>query len=84
MLLNYSQEDLASSYGFANYDYFLNICSYMQGSTDDYTVSAKSLAVNTITIKPLIAYIIGIVFAIVIPLAILITGIVVWFKRRHL
>ena len=56
----------------------------MQGSTDDYTVSAKSLAVNTITIKPLIAYIIGIVFAIVIPLAILITGIVVWFKRRHL
>lgn len=84
MLLNYTQEELASSYGFANYDYFFNICSYMQGNTDDYTVSAKSLLVNTISIKPITAYVIGIIFAILIPAAILIAGIVVWFKRRHL
>ena len=27
-----------SSYGFANYDYFMNICSFMQGNTEDYTI----------------------------------------------
>lgn len=84
MMLNYTQEDLSSTYGFANYDYFMNICSYMQGNTDDYTVSAKSLSINTITIKPVTAYVLGIIFAILVPVIILIAGIVVWFKRRHL
>lgn len=84
MLLNYSKEDLSSTYAFANYDYFLNICSYMQGNTDDYTVSPKSLALNTIEIQPIWALIIGAIFVIVVPIAILIAGIVIWLKRRHL
>lgn len=83
MLLNYTQDVLSSTFGFANYDYFMNICSYMQGNTDDYTVSAKSLYMETIEVQPLVAIIIGIVFAILVPIIILISGIVVWFKRRH-
>ena len=83
MLLNYTPDVLSSTFGFANYDYFMNICSYMQGNTDDYTVSAKSLYMDTIEVKPLVAIIIGIIFAILIPIIVLISGVVVYFKRRH-
>lgn len=83
MLLNYTQEVLTSTFGFANYDYFMNICSYMQGNTDDYTVSARSLYMETIEIKPVVAVGLGIILAIIIPVIVLISGIVVWFKRRH-
>lgn len=84
MLMNFSQDDVSSSYGFANYDYFINICSFMQGNTNDYTVSAKSLSADTISITPAAACVIGIIFVILIPLILLIAGIVVWIKRRHL
>ena len=84
MLLNFTKDDMDASYGFANYDYFMNICSFMQGNTDDYTISPKSMKASALMIKPIVAYAIGIIFVIVIPLILLITGIVVWFKRRHL
>lgn len=84
MLLNYSQEEIAQSFGFANYDYFFNVCSYMKGDTDDYTVSAKSLSVETITIKPIMVLILAIIFVALVPVIALVSGIVVWFKRRHL
>ena len=84
MLLNYSQEEIAQSFGFANYDYFFNVCSYMNGDTDNYTVSAKSLSVETITIKPIMVLILAIIFVALVPVIALVSGIVVWFKRRHL
>lgn len=84
MLLNFSQEEMSSTYGLANYDYFFNLCSYMCGNTDEYTVSAKSLLSNRISIQPNTAYAIGVVIVILIPLVILCAGIVVWFRRRHL
>ncbi len=84
MLLNVTSDVLAANYGFANYDYFMNICSFMHGNTDDYTVSAKSLYMDTIEITLLAAVIIGIILAILIPIIVLVSGIVVWFKRRHM
>lgn len=84
MLLTFGREKVSSDYGFANYDYFLNICGYMQGNTDAYTVLPKSLLTDRIAINPISAYVIGIIFVILFPAAILIAGIVVWCKRRHL
>ena len=84
MLLDFPRETVSLTYGFANYDYFLNICSYMQGNKGGYTASPKSLMTDTLSINPVSVYTIGILFVILIPTAILITGIVVWFKRRHL
>ena len=56
----------------------------MHGNTDDYTESAKSLYIDTIEITLLAGVIIGIILAIHIPIIVLVSGIVVWFKRRHM
>ncbi|MCX7714206.1 MAG: GldG family protein [Clostridia bacterium] len=76
--------DTLTNYGFANYDLYMNVVNFLQGSKDDYSIQAKSLIGDTITVSTLDAIILGAVFVIVIPLCVLIFGIVVWARRRHL
>jgi hypothetical protein len=84
MLLSISPEQVSNGFGFANYDYFMNINNLMQGSIDSFEVGEKTLVGNTITIKPIAQLTIGFIFAILIPVVILVIGIVIWVKRRNL
>lgn len=73
-----------AQYNFANYDLYNNVMNFLQGSKDDYSIEAKSLITDMITVPALDSVIILAVFMVVIPLAVLITGIVIWARRRHL
>ncbi len=84
MLLSIPPSQVTNSFGFANYDYFMNINNLMQGSEDSFEVGEKRLVGNAVTMAPVMKLFIGFVFIILIPLGILAAGIVIWFRRRHL
>lgn len=84
MLMSIPPSQVTNSFGFANYDYFMNINSLMLNSTDSFEVGEKRLVGSTVTIAPAIKLIIGFVFVILIPIGILAAGIIIWVKRRNL
>lgn len=84
MLLSIPPSQVTNGFGFANYDYFMNINGLMRGSTESFEVGEKRLVGNTVTIAPVIGLLIGFVFVIVIPLGILAAGIIIWFRRKNL
>lgn len=77
-----------NSSAFANSSYLVDMVKYATDTTNsDMGVTIKSVEVNALdlTMSASVATIIGLViFTIIIPLAILIAGIVVFLKRRHL
>lgn len=84
MLLSIPPAQVTNSFGFANYDYFMNINNLMQGSTDGFEVGEKQLVGSTVVIAPVTGLAIGFVFVILVPLGILAAGIVIWFRRKNL
>lgn len=76
-------KELLDQFGLANGDLYMNVTKYMQGSQEDYSVPAKSFTADKITISG-VDYLLLIVVVGVLPIIALITGIVVWFRRRHL
>lgn len=77
------QSYLAQS-AFANKDFYLNVSAYMTDKQDDIYIRPKDVAPALLAISLQQALIFGVITLIVIPLAILITGIVIWLRRRHL
>ena len=77
-------EDNLASFGLANYDYAASVLTYLGGNYDDYSISPKYLSSGILFMDESQAFIFGGLFAILVPLAVLIYGIVVWFKRRNL
>lgn len=75
---------ISENYNFANYDLYMNVLNFLQGSRDDYSIESKSLISDRLTVPALDSIIILAVILVVIPLAVLITGIVIWARRRHL
>lgn len=82
-LLNITESNL-QSFGFANYDYAGSVLSYLGGNYEDYSISPKYLSSGKLFIDGSAALILGGIFVILVPLAILIYGIVIWVKRRNL
>lgn len=77
-------EEALASFGFANYDYMENVLNFLRASYEDYTISPKYLSSGRLMMDGLTGFIIGGIAAILIPLGVLIYGIVVWVRRRHL
>ena len=77
-----------NSSAFANSTYLVDMVKYATDTTNsDMGVTIKSVEVNALdlTMSASLATVIGLViFTIIIPLGILIAGIVVFLKRRHL
>lgn len=64
--------------------FFLNSLMWMQDKTDDFFIAPKSYEMPRLQITALQATITGIAVVVVLPLLILITGFVVFLRRRHL
>lgn len=69
---------------FANYDYITNVLTFLHGTYEDYSISPKYLSSGRLMMDGMQGLIFGGIFAILVPLAVLIYGIVVWVRRRHL
>lgn len=68
----------------ANLDFFMNSVSWAQGKKDSISVRPKSLDNYTLQVSGLSRLTASAFVVIVIPAVVLITGVVVWIKRRKL
>ena len=69
---------------FANKDFYFNIISNMSGNENSIYIRAKDITSSNIVMPALTGIIYAGVTVIIIPLALIIAGIVIWIKRRHL
>lgn len=67
-----------------NYLFFMNICSYLQDEVDTLYIPAKTFENTRMSTTMGIAVTGGIVFVIVIPLAIVGIGVFIWMRRKNL
>lgn len=67
---------------FANTELFGNTLSYMVPMMSHVSISTINMETEYLTIPMVTQIVLGVVIVIVIPLVILITGLVIWLKRR--
>lgn len=65
-----------------NSEYFLNFFNKLTERKDVVNIASKSMGYQELNMNPHYVLVIGIVFALVLPILLLITGIVVWLIRR--
>ncbi|WP_312644955.1 GldG family protein [Hydrogenoanaerobacterium sp.] len=68
---------------FANSEYLLNLFHSLSERKDIIKIPSKTIAGNALNMTQSKANGLGLVFALLLPLAILGTGIVIWMYRRH-
>lgn len=69
---------------FSNQEVALAAANYLGGYTPDVSITAKSFSTSTLTISTSQIYLFGMLFLVVLPLIVIVIGIVVWLRRRHL
>lgn len=75
-------EQMVATGQFANTDLFANTIDYMAEAGSSVSIPVTSLTASYLNIPVGLVNILGAVFVIVLPLAILITGLVIWLRRR--
>lgn len=77
------ESSLLSGSTFVNGKYYIALLNSLMGRESTFSVTAKTLDNTTLTLTNFQILFIGAVFAIIIPLVLLVLGIVVWLRRRH-
>lgn len=67
-----------------NYRLMTVIFDYLQDTSDSLYISGKSIEATNITTTQADFLLYGLLFVILIPAAIIVTGIVIWARRKHL
>ncbi|MDR2177186.1 MAG: GldG family protein [Treponema sp.] len=68
---------------FGNSAFFLDLLGNLSGREDQIYVQDKTLGFSSMTVTGGQLIVLGIIFIVLIPLAVLVSGIVVWLRRRH-
>lgn len=84
LLLSIEPDIITNSYGFENYDFYMNLLQTMQGEDNSVVIGSKSLLGSQLNLTVRQGRAMGVIAIVVIPVVILIAGIFIWFKRRHL
>ena len=77
------ESSLLSGSTFVNGKYYISLLNSLLGRESNFSITAKTLDTTTLTMTNFQILSIGAVFAIIIPLALLVVGVVVWLRRRH-
>ena len=80
----YMHSTFINDSGFANKDFLVNAIKYITGSTSLLSIGPKNLTPSTIAIDASQANFLTILVIIIIPLAILACGVIVWIRRKNL
>jgi hypothetical protein len=62
----------------------MNSLTWLEDRPENISVRSKSLFVLPMRLNALHIIVFGLLFVIVIPLALFVGGLVIWLKRRHL
>jgi ABC-2 type transport system permease protein len=76
-------DSMLSQYQYGFY-FFANSLNWMQNKKDDVTIQPKTYDTNPLNLSSTVVKTLGLSLLIVLPLIILIIGIIVWNRRRHL
>ena len=76
-------ESIIESPVYANGQYILNLFNDRFNKETEISVIPKYVAALTMNMSQGTALVIGIIFAVVLPLALAVVGVVVWLRRRH-
>lgn len=69
---------------FNNGDFTVNMCNDLVGKEDNtLNIVPKSDSSETLDITEATVKVFQIIFVIVVPIAVLATGLIIWFRRRH-
>ncbi|MDR0642187.1 MAG: GldG family protein [Treponema sp.] len=66
-----------------NSSYFLDLLGRLSGREDQLYIEDKTLGFSNLNITAIQVIILALIFIVLVPLAVLVTGIVVWLRRRH-
>ncbi len=77
-----TEESFISNYNLSNVDLLLNAIGYMCEHETSISIDAKSMDIETITPSAAAVGMQSIFFVVLLPAGLLITGIVIWAKRR--
>ena len=77
-----TEESFVSTYHLSNVDLLTNSIGYMCEHETSVTIDAKSMTIETVTPTAASVNLQSIVFVILLPAGLLITGIVIWLRRR--
>ncbi len=69
---------------YANKDFYLNVTSAMSEKKDSLSIRAKDVSPAVLAISAVQALVLGAIVLILIPSLVLIIGLAVWIRRRHL
>ncbi|MDR3161199.1 MAG: GldG family protein [Spirochaetaceae bacterium] len=67
----------------ANSGYFLDLLGRLSGREDQLYIEDKTLGFSNLNVTAIQVIILSLIFIVLVPLAVLVTGIVVWLRRRH-
>lgn len=68
---------------FANGDFVLGLLDDLSGREEAVHIQSKELSSGTISLTLIQVIVIGVLLTIVLPLTLLISGLVIWARRRH-
>lgn len=69
---------------YCNGDFILNVCSYLTEKGDALNIRAKIISSSTLTMTEQQIKIISVIIQYIIPIAVLLAGMAIWLRRRHL
>lgn len=69
---------------YANSDFIRNTAAYMTEKTETLSIRAKTISADVLEMSQLQVILTGVLIVLILPLIILIYGLVVWARRRHL
>jgi hypothetical protein len=67
-----------------NLDLFMNSLTWLEDRPENLSVRSKSLFILPMRLNTLQIVVFGLLFVIIIPLALFAGGLIIWLKRRHL
>jgi hypothetical protein len=67
----------------ANSSYFLDLLGRLAGREDQIYIQDKTLGFSNLNVTAVQVFILALIFIVLVPLSVLVTGIVVWLRRRH-
>jgi hypothetical protein len=76
-------QDFLGNANFANSTFFLDLLGNLSGREDRIYIMDKTLGFSSMNITMIQIVVFALIFTVFVPLAVAVTGIVVWLRRRH-
>lgn len=78
------EDSFLAATSLGNGEYFLSLINSLTEREDIITIQAKTIGGNELGVSSQQIYVLALVLAILLPLCVLIFGIAVWMRRRHM